>query len=448
MALTPVEIRHVSSARASVGYKRAGGRPHARRDRRQLRGRLARARRPRRPGRAARARPDAAQGARGAAADDARLGRALGAGDDASRRAREAETIVAEAHAEARAIARRAAAERERLEAELRRIKSLLRSALDSRRGGRRATGAEPVRRAHGRDSPADLGPSPGAMLSLDAMSALEARGLRLRVAPGAATAGRRRPARRRLEGARGGRARAWQGERGRRSSCSPKRSRCRARASRLVSGGALTRQDRRAGRHRAGGDRATARHGGRRGDRMSIDTARFREELLEQHRERLRGDDRAPRHRRRVADRRDRRALSARAPTTTSRTPPSETYERELDEGLEEDATRAAPRGRGGARADRGRHVRHVQGLRQARSRTSGSRRSRGRRSASTTRGSWRGDRAGPARAPRPLDIRVGSSTNALRPILGRRAPARGRPAPVARAGRDRARGASSPTS
>ena len=45
---------------------------------------------------------------------------------------KEAETIVGEAHAEARAIARRATAEKERLETELRRIKSLLRSALDS----------------------------------------------------------------------------------------------------------------------------------------------------------------------------------------------------------------------------------------------------------------------------------------------------------------------------
>lgn len=45
---------------------------------------------------------------------------------------RDADTIVAEAHAEARAVTRRAAAERERLETELRRIKSLLRSALES----------------------------------------------------------------------------------------------------------------------------------------------------------------------------------------------------------------------------------------------------------------------------------------------------------------------------
>ena len=45
---------------------------------------------------------------------------------------KEAETILSEAHAEARAVARRASAEKERLDTELRRIKSLLRSALDS----------------------------------------------------------------------------------------------------------------------------------------------------------------------------------------------------------------------------------------------------------------------------------------------------------------------------
>ena len=44
----------------------------------------------------------------------------------------EAETIVAEAHAEARAVARRASAEKERLESELRRIKALLRASLDT----------------------------------------------------------------------------------------------------------------------------------------------------------------------------------------------------------------------------------------------------------------------------------------------------------------------------
>jgi cell division initiation protein len=49
---------------------------------------------------------------------------------DAARR--DADGIVAEAHAEARAVTRRAAAERERLDAELRRIKSLLRAALET----------------------------------------------------------------------------------------------------------------------------------------------------------------------------------------------------------------------------------------------------------------------------------------------------------------------------
>lgn len=43
---------------------------------------------------------------------------------------KQAETIVSEAHAEARAIARRAQGERERLEQETRRIRGLLRSAL------------------------------------------------------------------------------------------------------------------------------------------------------------------------------------------------------------------------------------------------------------------------------------------------------------------------------
>jgi cell division initiation protein len=45
---------------------------------------------------------------------------------------READIIVAEAHGEARAVTRRAAAERERLDRELRRITSLLRSALET----------------------------------------------------------------------------------------------------------------------------------------------------------------------------------------------------------------------------------------------------------------------------------------------------------------------------
>jgi len=49
---------------------------------------------------------------------------------DAARR--DADAIVGEAHAEARAVTRRAAAERERLDAELRRIKALLRAAVET----------------------------------------------------------------------------------------------------------------------------------------------------------------------------------------------------------------------------------------------------------------------------------------------------------------------------
>jgi cell division initiation protein len=45
---------------------------------------------------------------------------------------READNIVAESHAEARAVSRRAAAERERLDGELRRIRALLSSALET----------------------------------------------------------------------------------------------------------------------------------------------------------------------------------------------------------------------------------------------------------------------------------------------------------------------------
>jgi cell division initiation protein len=45
---------------------------------------------------------------------------------------READNIVAESHAEARAVSRRAAAERERLKGELRRIRALLASALET----------------------------------------------------------------------------------------------------------------------------------------------------------------------------------------------------------------------------------------------------------------------------------------------------------------------------
>ena len=61
--------------------------------------------------------------------------------DDAQRKA---EQLVAEAHAEARSITRNAIAERERLLAEIRRIKALLHSALDMVEEGEHAPAAEP----------------------------------------------------------------------------------------------------------------------------------------------------------------------------------------------------------------------------------------------------------------------------------------------------------------
>ena len=55
---------------------------------------------------------------------------------------RKAEQLVAEAHAESRSITRTAIAERERVLAEVRRIRSLLRAALDVVEEGDRATEA------------------------------------------------------------------------------------------------------------------------------------------------------------------------------------------------------------------------------------------------------------------------------------------------------------------
>ena len=77
---------------------------------------------------------------------------------------REAELIVAEAHAEARSVMRSGQGERERLLAEVRRIESLLRSALGDRRRGRRgglAPGGgardEPVQPEPRRDEPREF---------------------------------------------------------------------------------------------------------------------------------------------------------------------------------------------------------------------------------------------------------------------------------------------------
>jgi DivIVA domain-containing protein len=59
--------------------------------------------------------------------------------------ARKAEHVVAEAHAEARSIVRSAIADREKLLGEIRRLRSLLRSALDVVEEGDRAPVSEPA---------------------------------------------------------------------------------------------------------------------------------------------------------------------------------------------------------------------------------------------------------------------------------------------------------------
>jgi cell division initiation protein len=131
MALTPVEIRHLKPARGFLGYKRAVV------DR--LLVEIAES-----YGDVWRDRADLTDKIEQLELDLVRhkeleglLRTTLVSAESASQQLREqarkdAETIVGEAHAEARAIARRASAEKERLDTELRRIKSLLRSALDS----------------------------------------------------------------------------------------------------------------------------------------------------------------------------------------------------------------------------------------------------------------------------------------------------------------------------
>ena len=131
MALTPVEIRHIKPARGFHGYKRAVV------DR--LLVEIAES-----YGDVWRDRADLTDKVEQLELDLVRhkeleglLRTTLVSAESAAQQLREqarkeAETIVGEAHAEARAIARRASAEKERLETELRRIKSLLRSALES----------------------------------------------------------------------------------------------------------------------------------------------------------------------------------------------------------------------------------------------------------------------------------------------------------------------------
>jgi cell division initiation protein len=131
MALTPVEIRHLKLGRGVFGYKREGvdrvlveiadSYEHVWRERADLADRIEQLE-------ADLTRHKELEGL---------LRTTLVSAESSARQMREqaraeSESIVAEAHTEARAIARRAAAEKERLETELRRIKSLLRSALES----------------------------------------------------------------------------------------------------------------------------------------------------------------------------------------------------------------------------------------------------------------------------------------------------------------------------
>ena len=89
MPLTPVEIRHIQLRRTFLrGYRAQARRRAAHRDRRQLRGGVARARRPRRPARGARDRGVEAPRAGGAPALDARLRGARCSGHEGAGQAR------------------------------------------------------------------------------------------------------------------------------------------------------------------------------------------------------------------------------------------------------------------------------------------------------------------------------------------------------------------------
>ena len=108
----------------------------------------------------------------------------------------------------------------------------------------------------------------------------------------------------------------------------------------------------------------------------------------------------------------------------------------------------RGAHPDRRGAEADRGGHVRHVRELRASRSRRSGSRPTRGRRSASTASARPSGGDPELARSgalsesARPLDVRVGSATDGLTPLSFAERSLAASSGAVAGARRDRARG------
>lgn len=131
MTLTPVEIRHLQLGRSLVGYRRstvdrtlaeiADSFEHVWRERADLADRVEVLERD------LKRHQDLEELLRTTLVSAERSAAEL-----KERAGREADAIVAEAHAEARAVMHRAAAERERLGAELRRITSLLRSALET----------------------------------------------------------------------------------------------------------------------------------------------------------------------------------------------------------------------------------------------------------------------------------------------------------------------------
>ena len=130
MAYTPVELRHVSLKKGLLGYRRrqvdqlltdiADSFEDVWRERADLADRLEQL-----EGELANHRE------REALLASTLLAAERAAAEQKEEASRKAEQVVAEAHAEARAITRSAIAERERLLAESRRVRSLLRSALD-----------------------------------------------------------------------------------------------------------------------------------------------------------------------------------------------------------------------------------------------------------------------------------------------------------------------------
>ena len=230
-----------------------------------------------------------------------------------------------------------------------------------ARRRAQRARPPEPSRAS--RRGPTAL---PGA--TLGAIDGRRARSTARRAREFAGRRRRRRPPRRRLEGARRRRARARQGERGRRASCSPTtlalpRGERRDRLGPLARDKMVELDGHRPRTRPSGGSQASAA-----GKDAAVSTHRHR---------------RVP-HAARASAARDRSASS----TSTRRTPArsrtsrrgrrsgsdnhlgdtaTATFDRELDYGLEEDAQQTLDADRRALAADRRRDVRDLRALRQA---------------------------------------------------------------------------------